>query len=40
MQDELVCMQPKFKRNLVECVAVFEKDVYSFKEEYESVSNL
>ncbi|XP_075316795.1 dynein axonemal heavy chain 8-like [Odontesthes bonariensis] len=36
VQDELVCMQPKFKRNLVECVAVFEKDVYSFKEEYDS----
>ncbi|CAG5978557.1 unnamed protein product [Menidia menidia] len=34
LQDELVRMQPKFKQNLLECVTVFEKDVDSFQEEY------
>uniref|UniRef100_A0A8C9WHP3 Dynein axonemal heavy chain 8 n=1 Tax=Scleropages formosus TaxID=113540 RepID=A0A8C9WHP3_SCLFO len=35
VQDELVHVQPKFKKNLLEAVAVFHKDVQSFKVQYE-----
>lgn len=40
MQDELVRKQPEFKQNLLDCVAVFKKDVDTFMEEYDRVSNL
>ncbi|XP_026153434.1 dynein heavy chain 8, axonemal-like [Mastacembelus armatus] len=36
VQDELVHMQPKFKQNLLECVAIFQKDVATFTEQYDS----
>uniref|UniRef100_UPI0037E892BB dynein axonemal heavy chain 8-like n=1 Tax=Semicossyphus pulcher TaxID=241346 RepID=UPI0037E892BB len=36
VQDELVRMQPKFKQNLVECVAIFHNDVGTFMEQYDS----
>ncbi|KAM6954364.1 dynein axonemal heavy chain 8-like [Aplochiton taeniatus] len=35
VQDQLVRVQPKFKQNLMESVAVFQKDVGSFAEQYE-----
>uniref|UniRef100_A0A3Q3F240 Dynein, axonemal, heavy chain 5 like n=1 Tax=Kryptolebias marmoratus TaxID=37003 RepID=A0A3Q3F240_KRYMA len=35
VQDELVRKQPEFKQNLLECVAVFKKDVDTFMEEYD-----
>uniref|UniRef100_A0A8P4K4W9 AAA+ ATPase domain-containing protein n=1 Tax=Dicentrarchus labrax TaxID=13489 RepID=A0A8P4K4W9_DICLA len=37
VQDELVRMQPKFKQNLVDGVAVFQNNVDTFLEKYESV---
>lgn len=40
VHEELVRMQPKFKQNLLECVAVFQNDVSTFMEQYDSVSNL
>uniref|UniRef100_A0A8C4E9U5 AAA+ ATPase domain-containing protein n=1 Tax=Dicentrarchus labrax TaxID=13489 RepID=A0A8C4E9U5_DICLA len=36
VQDELVRMQPKFKQNLVDGVAVFQNNVDTFLEKYES----
>ncbi|XP_071768037.1 dynein axonemal heavy chain 8-like [Centroberyx gerrardi] len=36
VQDELVRMQPKFKQNLLEGVAIFQNDVVSFTEQYDS----
>ncbi|KAM7379582.1 hypothetical protein PAMP_005128 [Pampus punctatissimus] len=36
VQDELVRMQPKFKLNLLECVAIFQNDVDTFLKEYDS----
>ncbi|XP_047444882.1 dynein axonemal heavy chain 8-like [Mugil cephalus] len=36
VQDELVHMQPKFKQNLLEGVAVFQNKVGTFMEQYES----
>ncbi|KAG7229074.1 hypothetical protein INR49_013193 [Caranx melampygus] len=36
VQDELVRRQPKFKQNLLECVAVFQSDVSTFMEQYDS----
>ncbi|KAI3374766.1 hypothetical protein L3Q82_021323, partial [Scortum barcoo] len=36
VQDELVRRQPKFKQNLLECVSVFQKDVGTFLEQYDS----
>ncbi|XP_041836758.1 dynein heavy chain 8, axonemal-like [Melanotaenia boesemani] len=36
VQDELVRRQPSFKKNLVECVAAFEKEVDTFMQEYDS----
>ncbi|KAM9553974.1 dynein axonemal heavy chain 8-like [Salvelinus alpinus] len=35
VQDELVRVQPKFKRNLLESVTVFQKDVVMFTDQYE-----
>uniref|UniRef100_A0A671YVZ2 Dynein axonemal heavy chain 8 n=1 Tax=Sparus aurata TaxID=8175 RepID=A0A671YVZ2_SPAAU len=39
VQDELVRMQPKFKQHLLEGVAVFQNNVDTFMEQYDSVSN-
>ena len=39
MQDELVRMQPKFKQHLLEGVAIFQKNVDTFMEQYDTVSN-
>ncbi|XP_068458453.1 dynein axonemal heavy chain 8-like [Clinocottus analis] len=36
VQDELVRMQPKFKQNLLECVNIFQNDVGTFMEQYDS----
>ncbi|XP_041805872.1 dynein heavy chain 8, axonemal-like [Chelmon rostratus] len=36
VQEELVRMQPKFKQNLLECVVVFQNDVRTFMEQYDS----
>ncbi|XP_070701078.1 dynein axonemal heavy chain 8-like [Pempheris klunzingeri] len=36
VQDELVRMQPRFKQNLLECVATFQSDVSTFLEHYDS----
>ncbi|XP_075954128.1 dynein axonemal heavy chain 8-like [Anarhichas minor] len=36
VQDELVRMQPKFKQNLLECVTIFQNDVGTFMEKYDS----
>ncbi|XP_076601065.1 dynein axonemal heavy chain 8-like [Chaetodon auriga] len=36
VQEELVRMQPKFKQNLLECVAIFQNDVSTFMEQYDS----
>ncbi|XP_037644332.1 dynein heavy chain 8, axonemal-like isoform X1 [Sebastes umbrosus] len=36
VQDELVRMQPKFKQNLVECVAIFQNDVSTFMKQYDT----
>nr|XP_046263890.1 dynein axonemal heavy chain 8-like isoform X2 [Scatophagus argus] len=36
VQDELVHKQPEFKQNLLECVAVFNNDVGTFMEQYDS----
>ncbi|XP_075002904.1 dynein axonemal heavy chain 8 isoform X1 [Calonectris borealis] len=36
VQDELVQVQPKFKSNLLESVAVFQKDVSNFEMSYET----
>uniref|UniRef100_A0A4W6EG55 Dynein axonemal heavy chain 8 n=1 Tax=Lates calcarifer TaxID=8187 RepID=A0A4W6EG55_LATCA len=36
VQDELVRRQPKFKQNLLECVSIFQNDVSSFLEQYDS----
>ncbi|OXB65796.1 hypothetical protein ASZ78_008863, partial [Callipepla squamata] len=35
VQDELIQVQPKFKRNLLESVAVFREDVSNFEASYE-----
>ncbi|CAB1339925.1 unnamed protein product [Coregonus sp. 'balchen'] len=35
VQDQLVRVQPKFKRNLLESVTVFQKDVVMFTDQYE-----
>lgn len=40
VQYELVRMQPKFKRDLLESVAIFQKDVDTYMEQFDSVSNL
>ncbi|NXP03754.1 DYH8 protein, partial [Thinocorus orbignyianus] len=36
VQDELVRLQPKFKSNLLESVAIFQKDVANFEISYET----
>ncbi|XP_044223058.1 dynein axonemal heavy chain 8-like [Thunnus albacares] len=36
VQDELVRMQPKFKQNLLECVTIFQNDVSTFIDQYDS----
>lgn len=38
MQDELVEVQPKFKKELLEAVAVFQEDVAQFETAYEKVN--
>lgn len=38
IQDELVQVQPKFKSNLLESVAVFREDVSNFETSYETVT--
>ncbi|XP_045906997.1 dynein axonemal heavy chain 8-like isoform X1 [Micropterus dolomieu] len=35
VQDELVRMQPKFRQNLLECVAIFQNDVDTFMRKYD-----
>lgn len=40
MQYELVRMQPKFKQDLLVSVAIFQKDVDTYMEQFDSVSNL
>ncbi|XP_078119766.1 dynein axonemal heavy chain 8-like [Sander vitreus] len=35
-QDDLVRMQPKFKQNLLECVAIFQNNVGTFVKQYDS----
>ena len=39
VQDELVRMQPKFKQNLLEGVAIFQNNVNTFMEQYDTVSH-
>uniref|UniRef100_A0A3B4U7E5 Dynein axonemal heavy chain 8 n=1 Tax=Seriola dumerili TaxID=41447 RepID=A0A3B4U7E5_SERDU len=36
VQDELVRRQPMFKQSLLECVAIFQNDVCTFTEKYDS----
>ncbi|KAM9349881.1 dynein axonemal heavy chain 8-like [Symphorus nematophorus] len=36
VQEELVRMQPKFKLNLLDCVAIFQNDVGTYMEQYDS----
>lgn len=40
VQYELVRMQPKFKQDLLVSVAIFQKDVDTYMEQFDSVSNL